>query len=117
MPVLKTLHTNWRDIVAFVVVILACSFIADAIESFAVLDSGQTWLTNTVVAFRGLARFGCANLTAFGFIVVAWPTLNRFSNDSFSKAWTSLPEWGKFTTFVGVCAVYLIAASVCFSSY
>jgi hypothetical protein len=116
MTILATLKTNWRDLVAGIAIILACAFAADIIERWTLLESGQTWANNTVVAFRGLARFGAANLAAFFVFSFAWPTLNRYSNSSFSYAWQKLPEWGRLSALIAVCIAYLLAAAICFAA-
>tara|TARA_R110001632_G_scaffold95868_2_gene202044 strand:- start:285 stop:635 length:351 start_codon:yes stop_codon:yes gene_type:complete len=115
MNLLATLRTNWRDLVIGLGLVLACSFGADSIERWTLLESGQTWANNTVMAFRGLAAFGAANLAAFFVMSFAWPLINKFSNESFKDAWDHLPQWGRFTTLVAVSIAYLLAASICFA--
>ena len=115
MNILATLKTNWRDLTIGIVIILICSFIGDGIERWTLLESGQTWANNTVVAFRGLAAFGAANLAAFFVMSFAWPLVNKFSNESFEDAWNHLPQWGRFTTLVSISIAYLLAASICFA--
>jgi hypothetical protein len=116
MNLLSTLKTNWRDLFAGIVIIIFCSFAADIIERWTLVDSGQTWLTNTVMVFRGLARFGAANLAAFFVFSFAWPTLNRYSNENFASTWTKLSDLSKFITLIAVCITYILAASICFAA-
>jgi hypothetical protein len=115
MNLLSTLKTNWRDIVVGISLILICSIIADSIERWTLMDSGATWANNTVMAFRGLARFSGANLAGFMMLAVAWPTINRYSNLRFSHTWDNLPEHYKFFTLIVLSVAYLVSAALCFS--
>lgn len=116
MNIIKTLHTNIRAIFIGIAATFICAFMADAIERWTLTESGVTWLNNTVMLFRGFARLGIANLGGLLFIAVGWPTVNKFGNDSFKKAWDNLPEWGQFATLVAVALTYLIAACICFTA-
>lgn len=115
MNLLKTLYSNWRDILTFLLIIIPCSFMADWIEQHTLLDSGNTWLNNTVFVFRGTSKLATVSLAAFIMLSVAWPMVNKFNNDHFREAWQNLPQWGRFSTFVGLSIAYLIASAMCFA--
>lgn len=116
MNIIKTLYNNWMDIVTFLLIIVPCSLIADGIERWTLIDSGHTWMNNTVFVFRGMSKLATVSLAAFLMVSIAWPMVNKFNNDHFRDSWQNLPQWGRFATFVGLCSVYLIAASLCFTS-
>jgi hypothetical protein len=115
MNVLKTIKTNWRDVVIGIALTLGLALGADVLERIATTDDGKVWLTNVVTSLRGLAAFAGANLAAFFMIAVAWPTLNQYSNDSFSFGWNSLSNSQRFLAFLAVAIGYLMAAALCFA--
>ena len=115
MNIIKTIKTNWRDIVVGIALTLGLALAADVLERMATLDDGKVWLTNVVISLRGLAAFAGANLAAFFMIAVAWPTLNQYSNDSFSFGWNSLTNQQRFLVLIAVAIGYLIAAALCFA--
>ena len=115
MNLLKTLQTNWRDILVGLALVFSISFFADVIEKLSATENGLTWLSNLSLAMAGVARFFGANLVAWIGLAVAWPTLNKYSNDTFDDGWKALPTWGRFVVFVGVSCALLIAAALCFT--
>lgn len=115
MHIVKTLKTNWRDILVGLLLTLILSFVADAIERVATTSDGAVWLSNVVISLRGMAAFAGANLAGFIMLSVAWPTLNKYSNDSFTTGWNSLTPQQRFFVFIFVAAAYLIAAALCFA--
>ena len=115
MQILKTIQTNWRDLVVGITLTVGLSFIADSIERLATLSDGKVWLVNVVTSLRGLATFAGVNLAAFFMVAVAWPTLNAHSNDHFASGWDSLTQQTKFLVFITVSMSYLIAAALCFA--
>lgn len=115
MNILNTLKTNYRDIIAGLVLTLGLAFLADALERMATTNDGHVWLANVVTSLRGLAAFGGANLAAFIMIAVAWPTLNKYSNDSFLHGWNSLSPPQRFAAFIAIAMCYLISAALCFA--
>lgn len=115
MNLINTIKTGWRDLVAGIALTLALSFVADVLERLAIRDDGSVWIANVVLSLRGLSAFAGANLAAFFMVAVAWPTVNKFSNDSFTRGWESLTDGQKLTAFIAVSLAYLIAASICFA--
>lgn len=115
MQVLKTIKTNWRDIVVCLGLTLGLALAADVLERVAITNEGQVWLANVVISLRGLAAFAGANLAAFFMLAVAWPTINAFSNDSFNLGWNSLSHKEHFYVFVAVALGYIVSASICFA--
>jgi hypothetical protein len=115
MTLLKTLKTNWRDIVSAGAIVIAVAFVADIIERLSVTEDGLVWLSSVVNTLQGLAAFAGANLAGWFMLSVAWPSLNIFGNDSYDDAWDSLSRIHKFNVFVGVSCVELVAAAICFS--
>jgi hypothetical protein len=114
---MKTLLTNWKDILVFLVIYLAFALLADIVARLSVSGSDVPGLANLVGALRGFSNFVGANLCAWMIgIAIGWPTLNRYSNDGFATGWAALDERAKFLTFVFVATFELIAAAICFSA-
>lgn len=115
-PPMKTLLTNWKDILVFLAIAAFFAVLADVVTRLSVSGKDIPGLANLVGTLRGFSNFVGANLCAWLIgIGIGWPTLNRYSNDSFATGWASLDERGKFLTFVGVACLELIAAALCFS--
>ena len=95
MNILKTLQTNWRDILIATVIIIAVAFVADVIERLSVTEDGMVWLASVVHAFKGLSNFAAANLACWFMLAVSWPSINRWSHAGFKRAWNSMPDEGK----------------------
>lgn len=115
MQILKTIQTNWRDIVIGFALTLGLALAADTLERIATTDDGKVWLTNVVTSLRGLSSLAGASLAAFFMLAVAWPTLNQYNNDSFSFGWNSLTNQQRFLVLIAVTIGYLIAAALCFA--
>ncbi len=115
MSIIKTVKTNWRDIVIGIALTLGLALGADVLERLATTDDGKVWLVNVVTSLRGLAAFSGANLAAFFMIAVAWPTLNNYSTNSFSFGWSSLTNSQRFFAFLAVAVIYVLAAAICFA--
>lgn len=112
---LQTIKTNLRDILVGVTIVLAVSFAADVANKLAVTNNGVMWLANVVAVMNGLATFAAANLGMWFMLAVAWPTINRFSNEKFYAAWQTLTLQQQFSAFIAVAAVEGIMAAICFS--
>ena len=114
MNILNTLKTNWRDIIAGVGITLAAALIADIVTNLSIKQDGMVWLATVADVLKCASRFFAANMIAFLGIAVAWPSLNRFSNDSFSSAWkNTFSAKDKLIAMIAVACVYVIAASNC----
>lgn len=114
---MKTLLTNWKDILAFVAIAVVFAVLADVVSRLSVTGSDLPGLANLVGMLRGFSNFVGANLCAWLIgIAIGWPTLNRYSNDGFAKGWSELEDTQKFAIFVFVAIGELIAAAICFSA-
>lgn len=116
MNIIKTLRTNWRDLVAALVIIIGLAFLADVAERKSITDDGYVWLANVSGVLRGLSNFAGANLSGWFILAVAWPRVNRFGNEGFNDEWdTRLTSNQKFNVYLAIAVAELIAASICFS--
>ncbi|WAC18939.1 hypothetical protein OVA24_17035 [Luteolibacter sp. SL250] len=113
---MKTLLTNWKDILAFLAVALLFAFLADVVSRLSVSGRDVPGLANLIGALRGFSNFVGANLCAWLIgIAIGWPTLNRYSNEGFSEGWAALDVRSRFFVFTAVATLELIAAAICFS--
>jgi hypothetical protein len=131
---MKTLLTNWKDILAFLAIAVVFAVLADIVTRLSVSGSDLPGLANLVGTLRGFSNFVGANLCAWMIgIAIGWPTLNRYSNDAdetpqrgtlpvpgtksgFKHGWASLTDQQRFLVFVAVACLELIAAAICFSA-
>jgi hypothetical protein len=114
---MKTLLTNWKDILAFLAVAAIFNILADVVTRLSVTGNDVVGLANLVGMLKGFSNFVGANLCAWMIgIAIAWPTLNRFSNDGFAAAWNSLTIEKQLYLFTVVATLELIAAAICFSA-
>jgi hypothetical protein len=118
----KTLQTNWRDICAFLVIsIFACAALDLLTQWSARMDeSGHDipGLATFISLLTGFCRFAGANLCAWLLgIAVAWPVLNRWSNNSdlYLATWHGLEREHKMWIYVAVSCAELIGACICFA--
>lgn len=116
---LKTIATNWRDLLAFVIIGLGISILGGVIDYFSALFSGNKFLLLVLPTIsnylQGFSKFIGASITATFVWMLLWPTINQFGNHSFQEGWDSLGLRGKFITYVAIIGVALIAAAICFS--
>ena len=113
MNLINTLKNNWRDIVVGIAVTVCAAVTSDVVNNLSIKQDGLIWLANVADVLTGAAKFFAANMVAFLCFAVAWPTVNRFSNDSFAAVWHaefSLKE--KLITAIAVASAYVIAASI-----
>ena len=113
---MKTLLTNWKDILAFLAIAVIFAVLADVVTKLSVTGSDIPGLANLVGTLRGFSNFVGANLCAWLIgIAIGWPTLNRYSNDGFAEGWKALDDTQRFAIFTFVAIGELIAAAICFS--
>ena len=114
---MKTLLTNWKDIALFAAIAVFFALLSDIISTGSTRGWNPPGLATLTGNLKGFSNFVGANFAAWLIgIAVAWPTLNRFSNESFDAAWQALSQEKRFFTFVGVACLELIAAAICFSA-
>jgi len=117
---LKTLATNWRDLLAFVLIGIGLAVIGGVIDYAAgrYADSGLARLILPPLAnyLQGFSRFMGASITATFLWMMLWPTVNRYGNHSFADGWNALSPAARFFTYVGLIGVALIAAAICFAA-
>lgn len=116
---LKSLQTNWRDLLFFLLIGLGLAIVGGLIDYVAALFGTGKFVTLVLPTvsnyLQGFSRFVGASLTATFVWMLLWPTVNRFGNDSFNLGWTAMGLRGQFITYVSLIGVALIAAAICFS--
>ena len=117
MNLLNTLKNNWRDIVVGLAVTVLAAVAADVVTNLSIKQNGLIWLANVAVVLQGAAKFFAANMIAFLCFAVAWPTVNKFSNDNFLAVWTEeFSAKEKLIAVLAVASIYVLAASTCISA-
>ena len=117
MSAKQTLKTNTRDILAFLLIGLVCSILGDLAIKYS-SSTALPGLAGFIALLHGFARFVGANacLWLLG-IAIAWPTLDAFSNDSFTDCWNKITDpFRRMCLFVAVCGFEGIMAAICFSN-
>lgn len=116
---LKTLRTNWRDLVAFLVLGLGLSSMGGLTDYYAARfgDNELVRLVTPSISnyLQGFAKFIGACIAASTLWMILWPTVSKFGNHAFEIAWRSLTSAQQFFTYLGLIGVALIAAAICFS--
>ena len=116
----RTLKTNWRDLAAFILLGIGLATAGGVIDYTAgrFADSGIARLILPPLAnyLQGFSRFIGASFCATFVWMLLWPTVNHFGNSSFTAGWNAMTIRGQFFTYIGLIAVALIAAAVCFSA-
>ena len=115
MNLLNTLKTNWRDLLVGIAITLLAALFADIITGVAAQQNGMVWLATVAEVLKGSARFFAANMIGFLGLAVAWPTINKFSNESFGAGWNQFSTRDKLVTLIAVSCVYVLAAALCVS--
>lgn len=122
MNLLKTLRSNLRDIVAFLLLSIAFCMAQDLLTQWSakqdLADKSIPGLAVFISLMVGFSRFAAANLCAWLFgMAVAWPLINKWGNDqwNFSSGWDSLGMRGRFITFCALASVEILTAAICFS--
>lgn len=119
MEFIKSLKTNWRDLLAFTVIGLGLASLGGVLDYVSAYFSDNTFVHLVLPTLsnylQGFSKFIGASLTSTLLFMLLWPTLNTFGNDSFKLGWESLTVSQKFFTYLGMIAVALLAASICFS--
>lgn len=116
---IRTIKTNWRDLVAFFTLGIGLALIGGVIDYAATRYSDSTiaalFLPPLANYLQGFARFAGAAVCATFVWMILWPTVNRWSNHSFQAGWNSLSATGKFIAYTTLVSVALIAAAICFT--
>ncbi len=113
---IKTIITNWRDIVAFLLIGIGLVILSG------VIDYVSGWLGFKLILpaisnyLQGFSRFVGANLAASVIGVALWPTINRFGNHSFKDGWEAIPLQGQCLVYIGLFVAESIVAAICFSA-
>jgi hypothetical protein len=111
---LQTLKTNWRDILAFLVIGVGFAVLADLVIYWATKSGNTLGLASLINYLQGFSRYVAAHLAAAMLGVVLWPTINRFGNDSFSAGWKALDIETKTKIYIGFFWVEGLIAAICF---
>jgi hypothetical protein len=130
----KTLKTNLLVIVGLFVISAVFARASEIITGLSITPDRLSGGSQIVGLFEGFAKFIGANACAFLLgLPLGWPTLNRYGNpeepyksgrtpgmaasarESFDSGWAGLTPKERFFVYVGVCAVELIAAAICFA--
>jgi hypothetical protein len=117
---LKTLATNWRDVLAFVIIGVGLAILGGVIDYTAgrYADNGFARLILPPLTnyLQGFSRFVGAIVSATVFWMMLWPTVNKYGNNNFADGWAGLAPASRFFTYVGLIAVALVAAAICFAA-
>jgi hypothetical protein len=113
--VLRTLWTSVRDFVILLPMAFVFAFLADMTERFATMFSSHNWLTRVGNVFADLSGLCVAHVVVFILIAIGWPVVNKFGNFDFDEAWKNLPDWGKLTSYFGVCVGWFIGCAIVIS--
>lgn len=121
MEFIKSLKTNWRDILAFLLLGVGLAAVGGTVDYVnarygALNEWSALMLPSLSNYFQGFSKFVGAVVTASIFYMFTWPAINKFSNAGFATAWRNLDSEKKLYVYVALMAVALLAASICFSS-
>jgi ABC-type siderophore export system fused ATPase/permease subunit len=108
--------TNWRNIVLFLVVGLGLSFASDFVVNWATREGDITGLATVTNYLQGFSRYVGATCAVALLGIVAWPTVNKFANNSFQHAWDVLSDEKRLFVYIGIMLVETIAAAICFAA-
>jgi hypothetical protein len=116
-PTLKRIADNWRELAAFLVIGLGFSVTADFLVG---VTAGAGWAMNSIATLtnylQGFSRFTAVCLCASVLGMTFWPTVARFAEVNFKKVYLEdFTPKEKILVFMGVVAVFLIAAALCFT--
>ena len=113
MNLISTLKNNWRDITAGILITIIAAVAADFVTNLSIKQNGLIWLANVAVVLQGAAKFFAANMIAFLCFALAWPTINKFSNDNFVQVWTEkFNDKERLIAVLAVACIYVLAASI-----
>jgi hypothetical protein len=119
MNSLKTLKTNWRDLLAFVVLGMGLASTGGVIDYVSTYFGDNAFLHLVLPSLsnylQGFSKFVGAAVAASTVYLMTWPTVSEFGNHSFKEAWSTLTIQQKLFTYVGLISVSLVAAAICFS--
>lgn len=110
-----TLKTNWRDLVLFFVVGLGLALAAAFVDYGAARFGLGSWAPVIANYFKGFALFVAANFAAIFLGLLAWPTINRFGNESFQLGWEQFSLKEKTLIYMGVLFAEGLVAAICFA--
>ncbi len=119
MNIIKTLKSNWRDLVAFVLIGLgfACvGGILDYVSNWG-KDGGFLALVLPTLSnyIQGFSKFIGASLTATFVWMLLWPKVSNSANTTFNDTFETLSAEKRLVIYLALVAVALIAAAICFS--
>lgn len=116
---LKTLQTNLRDIIAFILIGLGIAILGGLVDYVSALFGSSKFVAlvfPTVSNYlQGFSKFIGASITATLLWMLLWPTVNEFGNHTFQEGWKSLTLPQQFATYVSLIIAALLAAAICFS--
>lgn len=118
----QLLRSNFRDILAFLVISIICCVLLDLLTDWSVSQdlAGRSipGLALFISLLLGFSRFAAANLCAWLLgVAVGWPTINRWGSnqDTFLHAWNSLHTGQRLNLFIAVAGIELLAAAIIFA--
>jgi hypothetical protein len=112
---LKTLRTNWRDIVLFLVVGLGLALAAAFVDYLSTRFGLGSWAAVIANYFKGFSMFVGANFAAIFFGLCAWPTINNFGNTEFHVGWGEFNRKEKTIVYMAVLFAEGLVAAICFA--
>ena len=116
----KTITTNWRDIVAFLIIGIGITILSGLIDYASTRFGDSTFLRlilpPLVNFLKGFSKFYAAAVSATTLWMLLWPTVNHWANHSFAEVWEQwLTPQHRFLTYIVLVGFALIAAALCFS--
>ncbi len=118
--VLSTIKSNWRDLIAFAIFGIGLAIAGGLIDYTAgrYADSTIARLILPPLAnyLQGFSRFLGASFSATFVWMLLWPTISQYGNEKFSDGWAALTQPQKFTAYIAMVLVALIAGAICFSA-
>ena len=116
---LKTLQSNWRDLLAFVLLGLGLAMLGGVMDYFSARFGENSFVRLVLPTLsnylQGFSRFIGASITATFVWMLLWPTVNKFGNDDFAFGFECMGVRGKFITYISLVGIALLAAAICFS--
>lgn len=111
---IATLKNNIRDIIVGVLSVVLFAAATDFATYLALEGEGR--FATLVASLQGFSYFFAANICGWFGLAVAWPVINRYSNESAMAVFKDhLNAKERFAVFLVVAVVMFLGACICFS--
>jgi hypothetical protein len=119
MNLLSTLKTNWRDLLAFIIIGLGLACLGGLIDyvSARVLEGGFWHLVLPTISnyLQGFSKFIGASVSATLLWMLLWPTVSSDANENFNEIFKQQSLAERMNIYLMLVLGALIAAAICFS--